>query len=88
MGKDNYITKPFRYHELMARIRVVLRRAETINDSKFAKNATISDELFDFCGAMVNLQRLGSPSQMKKLRISGARNSATLSTQLKNQTPC
>lgn len=58
MGGDDYITKPFGYPELIARIRAVLRRAETSNDSKVTKNATITDDPFTFCGAMVNPQRL------------------------------
>ena len=58
MGGDDYITKPFSYPELIARINAVLRRAETINDSKVTQNATTTDELFSFCGAVVNPQRL------------------------------
>lgn len=58
MGGDDYITKPFSYPELIARIYAVLRRAETTNDSKVTQNVTITDELFYFCGAAVNPQRL------------------------------
>ncbi len=58
MGGDDYITKPFSYPELIARINAVLRRAETINDSKITQNATTTDEPFSFCGAEVNPQRL------------------------------
>ena len=33
MGADDYICKPFRVNELMARIRVVLRRSGNVNDN-------------------------------------------------------
>lgn len=58
MGGDDYITKPFGFPELIARINAVLRRAETTLDSRITKNASINDEPFEFCGATVNLQRL------------------------------
>lgn len=58
MGGDDYITKPFGFPELIARIKAVLRRAETAHDSNITKNASITDEAFDFCGAEVNPQRL------------------------------
>lgn len=58
MGGDDYITKPFGFPELIARINAVLRRAETANDSNITVNASITDNAFDFCGAEVNPQRL------------------------------
>ncbi|MGC4073878.1 MAG: response regulator transcription factor [Nibricoccus sp.] len=58
MGGDDYITKPFSYPELVARIRAVLRRAESMADLNVTKNAKISDEAFDFCGAKVTPIRL------------------------------
>lgn len=58
MGGDDYITKPFGFPELIARINAVLRRAETVNDSNITANASITDNPFDFCGAVVNPQRL------------------------------
>jgi DNA-binding response OmpR family regulator len=58
MGGDDYITKPFSYPELIARINAVLRRAETTNDSKVTHNVMTTDEPFSFCGAVVNPQRL------------------------------
>ncbi len=58
MGGDDYITKPFGFPELIARIRAVLRRAETAQDSNVTHNAAITDEAFEFCGATVNPQRL------------------------------
>jgi DNA-binding response OmpR family regulator len=53
MGGDDYITKPFSFPELIARINAVLRRAETAHDFHITKNASITQEPFDFCGAIV-----------------------------------
>lgn len=58
MGGDDYITKPFGFPELIARIKAVLRRAETAHDSNITENVTVSNKPFDFCGAVVNPQRL------------------------------
>jgi len=57
-GGDDYITKPFSFPELVARIRAVLRRTETAADHNITKNASISQEAFPFCGAEVNPLRL------------------------------
>ncbi len=58
MGGDDYIVKPFSYPELIARIRAVLRRAETAGDLNVAKNVRVTDEPFDFLGAKVLPLRL------------------------------
>lgn len=58
MGGDDYITKPFGFPELIARIKAVLRRAETATDGNITENASVSNQPFDFCGATVNPQRL------------------------------
>jgi DNA-binding response OmpR family regulator len=58
MGGDDYITKPFSFPELIARINAVLRRAETVNDAKITENTTTTDSPFVFCAAEVNPQRL------------------------------
>lgn len=58
MGGDDYITKPFSYPELVARIRAVLRRAEAKTDLNVTENVRISDEPFDFCGATITPVRL------------------------------
>ena len=57
-GGDDYITKPFGFPELIARINAVLRRAGTMHDTNITRNATTTDEAFQFCGAEVNPQRL------------------------------
>ena len=58
MGGDDYITKPFSFSELVARIHAVLRRAETVKDAKITKNASVSEDPFEFQGAMVHPDRM------------------------------
>jgi DNA-binding response OmpR family regulator len=58
LGADDYVTKPFSYAELVARIKAVLRRAESKTDMNVTKNVRISDAPFDFCGARVTPERL------------------------------
>ncbi len=58
MGGDDYITKPFSFPELVARIRAVLRRTEMVGDHALTHNVSLVDQPFDFCGARVNPQRL------------------------------
>jgi DNA-binding response OmpR family regulator len=58
MGGDDYVTKPFSYAELVARIRAVLRRTESQTDLNVTKNVRINDQPFDFCGAHVVPERL------------------------------
>jgi DNA-binding response OmpR family regulator len=58
MGGDDYITKPFSYPELVARIRAVLRRAESNRDQNVTRNVRVSDKPFEVCGAKINPERL------------------------------
>ncbi|HEY8903756.1 MAG TPA: response regulator transcription factor [Chthoniobacterales bacterium] len=58
LGGDDYITKPFGFPELVARIRAVLRRAESTSDLNLTKNVRVVDEPFEFCGAQVVPVRL------------------------------
>lgn len=58
LGGDDYITKPFSYPELVARIHAVLRRSESKTDLVLTKNVLIVDKPFDFCGATINPLRL------------------------------
>ena len=58
MGGDDYITKPFSYAELVARINAVLRRTESNRDLKVTENVRLNDTPFDFCGAQINPVRL------------------------------
>ncbi|MDI1249916.1 MAG: response regulator transcription factor [Lacunisphaera sp.] len=58
MGGDDYITKPFSYAELVARINAVLRRTEVAADFNVTKNVRTIDEPFDFLGTKVIPDRL------------------------------
>ncbi len=58
LGGDDYVTKPFSYAELTARIRAVLRRTEVSADQNVTKNVRVSDEPFEFCGARIVPERL------------------------------
>jgi DNA-binding response OmpR family regulator len=58
MGGDDYITKPFSYPELVARIRAVLRRAESNRDQNVTRNVRVSDQPFEICGAKIGPERL------------------------------
>lgn len=58
MGGDDYMTKPFSHVELMARIRAVLRRAETAGDLQVTKNVSLAQEPFPFAGATINPERM------------------------------
>lgn len=58
LGGDDYITKPFSYPELVARIHAVLRRTESKTDLHVTKNVRLTDEAFDFCGARITPERL------------------------------
>jgi len=58
MGGDDFVTKPFSFPELIARINAVLRRSETNKDTLITKNARLDEEPFPFCGAEINPRRM------------------------------
>jgi two-component system alkaline phosphatase synthesis response regulator PhoP len=58
MGGDDYITKPFSYAELVARIHAVLRRSESKADFNVTKNVRTTDGPFDFLGTKIHPDRL------------------------------
>jgi len=58
LGGDDYITKPFSYTELVARIHAVLRRAEGQTDFNVTKNVRTTDGPFEFLGVKVHPDRL------------------------------
>jgi len=58
MGGDDYITKPFSYAELVARINAVLRRSELAADFNVTKNVRTIDGPFDFLGTKIHPDRL------------------------------
>jgi DNA-binding response OmpR family regulator len=57
-GGDDYITKPFSFAELTARIKAVLRRADYKEDLNLTHNVKVNTEPFDFCGARITPVRL------------------------------
>jgi len=58
MGGDDYMTKPFSLPEVTARISAVLRRTETAKDQQITRNVHLSQEPFNFCGAIIQPLRL------------------------------
>jgi DNA-binding response OmpR family regulator len=58
LGGDDYVTKPFSYTELTARINAVLRRAEGKADFNVTKNVRTTDGPFEFLGVKVQPDRL------------------------------
>lgn len=58
LGGDDYITKPFSYTELIARINAVLRRAEGKTDFNVTKNVRTTDGPFEFLGTKIHPDRL------------------------------
>lgn len=59
-GGDDYITKPFRLGELLARIHALLRRAQSINTS--ANSLTCGDIIIDFPAGKITLG--GNPLEL------------------------
>lgn len=57
-GGDDYVTKPFSFPELVARIQAVLRRAEAKRDLQLAPNVSAVDQPFDLLGAKVHPERM------------------------------
>jgi DNA-binding response OmpR family regulator len=58
LGGDDYVTKPFSFAELVARIHAVLRRANRPTDRHITDNASVADAPFEFCGARLTPARL------------------------------
>lgn len=62
MGADDYVTKPFNVRELIARVRAVLRRAET-------KSETDPEGIFTFEGLSIDYGRYEVTVEGKKVAL-------------------
>lgn len=85
MGGDDYITKPFSYPELVARINAVLRRAESRTDFNITKNVRIVDEPFEFLGVKVNPVRLEAAFPNGVIEVMGRKELGILTYLYNNQ---
>lgn len=68
LGADDYITKPFGVHELLARISAVLRRSKRTSDSN-DDPSTVPDE-FPFGGATVNTRQFRLKNDKESIDLS------------------
>jgi DNA-binding response OmpR family regulator len=85
MGGDDYITKPFGYAELIARIHAVLRRAESRTDFNITKNVKILDEPFMFLGIKISPVRLEAEFPDGAIEIIGRKELGILTFLQNNQ---
>lgn len=84
MGADDYITKPFSFQELVARINTVLRRTEIIDDKKISENTTVDDKPFIFCEAKITPKNLKIKFNNNKTEFLGAKELGIISYIAKN----
>lgn len=66
LGADDYITKPFGIHELLARISAVLRRSKIVPETE----DTAPSSSFTFGGLMVNAKTFQMTDQNRSVSIS------------------
>jgi two-component system alkaline phosphatase synthesis response regulator PhoP len=55
---DDIMQKPLPVKELLARVHAILRRASTSRDWHLTENATLNDEPFEFCEAVVDSREM------------------------------
>jgi len=69
LGADDYVTKPFGVHELLARIAAALRRSRVNNESR-QKNKKKMPDNFTFGPAKIDTRQLSAARGKKTFKIS------------------
>jgi len=69
VGADDYVTKPFKMKELLARIKAVLRRGPLQDDSPTAQRLEIGDLVIDKAKYVVTLKGKDVPLTLTEFKL-------------------